>query len=127
MGVNQSGMPYVLSTSPKKTGVIAFHSSAGWRAHFQATKSSSKLMVIDFTATWCGPCRLMEPVLNEFAAKYTDVDFIKIDVDELMDVAWEYEVQAMPTFILIKNGKVVDKIVGARKDDLQKKIEKHRF
>lgn len=41
-------------------------------------------MVIDFTATWCVPCRSMEPVINEFAAKYTDVEFMKIDVDELM-------------------------------------------
>ena len=41
-------------------------------------------MVIDFTATWCGPCKLMDPIIQEFAAKYTDVDFIKIDVDELM-------------------------------------------
>ena len=41
-------------------------------------------MVIDFTAEWCGPCKLIEPVIQEFAAKYTDVEFIKIDVDELM-------------------------------------------
>ena len=40
-------------------------------------------MVIDFSATWCGPCRFMEPVINEFAEKYTDVEFVKIDVDEL--------------------------------------------
>jgi len=41
-------------------------------------------LVIDFTATWCGPCKSMDPVIQEFAAKYTDVEFIKIDVDELM-------------------------------------------
>lgn len=41
-------------------------------------------LVIDFTATWCGPCKTMDPVIKEFAAKYTDVEFIKIDVDELM-------------------------------------------
>lgn len=68
----------------------------------------------------------MEPVLNDFAAKYTDVEFVKIDVDELDDVAQEYGVQAMPTFVLIKKGKVVDKIVGADKDGLQKKIQKHK-
>ncbi|GMP94171.1 hypothetical protein CsSME_00043720 [Camellia sinensis var. sinensis] len=64
--------------------VLAFHSSARWRAHFEASKTTAKLMVIDFTASWCVPCRFMEPTINEFAAKYTDVEFIKIDVDELM-------------------------------------------
>ncbi|CAN4124364.1 unnamed protein product [Withania somnifera] len=68
----------------------------------------------------------MDPVINDFAVKYTDVEFVKIDVDELVNVAQEYEVQTMPMFVLIKKGKVVDKIVGADKDGLQKKIEKHR-
>ncbi|KZV18707.1 hypothetical protein F511_40241 [Dorcoceras hygrometricum] len=84
-------------------------------------------MVVNFTASWCAPCRFIEPAINEIAAKYTDVDFIKIDVDELFDVAQDYGVQAMPTFLLIKRGKIVDKVVGAKKDDLQKKVDKHRF
>ncbi|CAL5399484.1 unnamed protein product [Camellia sinensis] len=83
-------------------------------------------MVIYFTASWCVPCRFMEPAIDEFAAKYTEVEFIKIDVDELMDVSQEYGVQAMPTFILIKKGRVVDKVTGVRKEELQNKIEKNR-
>ena len=111
-------------------------------------------MVIDFTASWCGPCQLIQPAVDEFAQKYSDVEFIKIDVDELhvchvliivyviinyqsqsvlmiyvgyvQGVAEEFNVQAMPTFMLMKEGKQVDKIVGAKKDDLRKKIEKHR-
>ncbi|KAK2990784.1 hypothetical protein RJ640_012685 [Escallonia rubra] len=110
----------------KRSQVIAFHSSSVWKMHFEASKESSKLLVIDFTATWCGPCRYMEPALNVFADTYTDVEFIKIDVDELPDVAREFRVEAMPTFLLIKRGKEVDRIVGAKKDELQKKIEKHR-
>ncbi|XP_060214504.1 thioredoxin H7-like isoform X2 [Lycium barbarum] len=117
-----------MPTTPQIKGsqVMAFHSSTKWKLHFDALKDTNKLVVIDFTATWCGPCKYMEPVINDFAAKYTDVEFVKIDVDELADVAQEYEVQAMPTFVLIKKGKVVDKIVGADKDGLQKKIQKHR-
>ncbi|KAK4481852.1 hypothetical protein RD792_012828 [Penstemon davidsonii] len=84
-------------------------------------------MVIDFTASWCGPCQFIQPAFNEFAEKYTEVEFIKIDVDELMDVAQEFGVQAMPTFVLIKKGKEVDKVVGAKKEELMKKIEKHRY
>ncbi|XP_059310195.1 thioredoxin H2-like [Lycium ferocissimum] len=92
----------------------------------QDSTALPNIIVIDFTASWCGPCRHMEPIINDFAAKYTDVEFIKIDVDELADVAQEYGVQAMPTFVLIKQGKIVDKLVGADKDGLQKKIEINR-
>ncbi|XP_057777085.1 thioredoxin H2-like [Salvia miltiorrhiza] len=138
MGANVStaydaqGSPRQRSLAPsqppaKKGQLIAFHSSAKWKLHFEAAKQTSKLIVVDFTASWCGPCKQILPAINEFAEKYADVDFIKIDVDELDDVAEEYGVQAMPTFILIKKGKQVDKIVGAKKDDLQNKIEKHRF
>ncbi|XP_073315931.1 thioredoxin H2-like [Primulina huaijiensis] len=119
---------YNRSPSIQKGGqVIAFHSSTKWRIHFESAKQTSKLMVVDFTASWCGPCRYIDPAINEFAVKYTDVDFIKIDVDELFDVAQDFGVQAMPTFLLMKRGKIVDKVVGAKKDDLQKKIDKHRF
>ncbi|KAJ4974453.1 hypothetical protein NE237_007627 [Protea cynaroides] len=112
------------SSAPSR--IVVFHSSAGWKAHLEASKASSKLLVIDFTASWCGPCKFFEPAVIEMANRYTDVEFIKIDVDELMDVAQEYGVQAMPTFILIKEGKAVDKIVGTKKDELEKKILKHR-
>ncbi|KAK6133698.1 hypothetical protein DH2020_032608 [Rehmannia glutinosa] len=84
-------------------------------------------IVIDFTASWCGPCQNIQPAIDEFAEIYTDVDFVKIDVDELDAVAKEFGVQTMPTFILIKRGKEIDKVVGAKKEDLRKKIEQHRF
>ncbi|KAL5982643.1 hypothetical protein ACLOJK_016718 [Asimina triloba] len=82
-------------------------------------------MVIDFTATWCGPCRSMEPVMIDLANRFSEVAFVKIDVDELKEVAAEWGVEAMPTFVMVKKGKEVDRIVGARKDELLKKIEKH--
>ncbi|KAG4388795.1 hypothetical protein JHK82_026041 [Glycine max] len=59
------------------------------------------------------------------AAMFTDAEFIKIDVDELSDVAKEFKVEAMPTFVLWKKGKEVDRVVGAEKDELKNKIEKH--
>ncbi|RVX08714.1 Thioredoxin H2 [Vitis vinifera] len=83
-------------------------------------------MVIDFAATWCGPCKFMEPAVKSMASKYTDVDFVKIDVDELPDVAQEFTVQAMPTFVLLKKGKEFERVIGAKKDELEKKIQKHR-
>ncbi|XP_041008385.1 thioredoxin H2-like [Juglans microcarpa x Juglans regia] len=112
-------------SSAEPSRVSTFHSSASWQLHFKNSEASSQLMVIDFAASWCGPCKFMEPIVHAIASTYTDVDFAKIDVDELPDVAQEFNVQAMPTFVLVKKGKEVDRVVGAKKDELQKKIEKH--
>ncbi|KAA8548021.1 hypothetical protein F0562_004450 [Nyssa sinensis] len=114
------------SSSSEPSRVIAFHSSSRWQLHYNASKELNKLMVVDFAASWCGPCKFMEPAVHAMAAKFTDVDFAKIDVDELSDVAQEFAVQAMPTFVLTKQGKEVDRVVGAKKDELEKKIQKHR-
>ncbi|KAL5553978.1 hypothetical protein UlMin_041379 [Ulmus minor] len=103
-----------------------FNSKAEWKNYFNSMKEINKLVVIDFTAAWCGPCRSMEPFLKELADKNQDVEFVEVDVDELPDVAAEFGVQAMPTFVFLKKGDQVDKVVGARREDLQKKIQKHK-
>ncbi|XP_030511320.2 thioredoxin H2-like [Rhodamnia argentea] len=125
MGRSMSSGNYYDWAPAKTSRVMAFHSKSRWEEHFDASKGTNKLMVIYFTATWCGPCRWMEPTIDELAAAFADVDFIKIDVDELMNVSRQFGVQAMPTFLLMKNGKVVDKVVGAKKDELRNKIEQH--
>ncbi|KAL0395660.1 UNVERIFIED_CONTAM: Thioredoxin H2 [Sesamum calycinum] len=134
--------------SSEPSRVIAFHSAQRWQLHFNSSKQLNKLvslftlsstsglrtfnaveivaMVVDFSATWCGPCKFMEPVFNNLAAKYTDVDFVKIDVDELSDISREFGVQAMPTFLMLKQGKEVERVIGAKKDELEQKIRKHR-
>ncbi|KNA09715.1 hypothetical protein SOVF_151140 [Spinacia oleracea] len=114
------------SKMAKLKEVISIHSSAKWREYFQASKKSNKLIVIYFTATWCVPCRAMEPTIKELAANYIDVDWVKIDVDELFNVSCEYGIQTMPTFMFMKNGNVIDKVAGARKEQLQRKIQKYR-
>ncbi|XWS34935.1 hypothetical protein CRYUN_Cryun21dG0080200 [Craigia yunnanensis] len=110
------------ASTPK---IVEMQSTSQWRAQLEASKQCNKLLVIDFTATWCGPCKWMEPAIEEYATIYADVQFIKIDVDMLADVAREFNVEAMPTFVLVKKGKEVGRIVGARKAELQKMIEKH--
>ncbi|KAK7274689.1 hypothetical protein RIF29_15786 [Crotalaria pallida] len=119
------GANYVDRSSESSNNILTFQSTAKWNAHFNDLEENHKLMVVDFTAKWCGPCKLMDPVIQEFAAKYTNVEFIKVDVDELMAVSQAFQVQALPTFILIKRGKVTDKVVGVRKEELQRLIEKH--
>ncbi|KAK1301055.1 Thioredoxin H2-2 [Acorus calamus] len=84
-------------------------------------------MVIHFTASWCGPCRFIEPVIKEFAAKFIDAMFAKIDIDELPSVAEEWKVEAVSMFVFVKKGTEVDKVVGANKEELEKKIEEQRF
>ena len=66
-------------------------------------EAGDKLVVIDFFATWCGPCKMIAPKIEEWASEMDNVVFVKIDVDENEEAAQEYNISAMPTFILIKN------------------------
>ncbi|KAJ4885379.1 Thioredoxin H2 [Raphanus sativus] len=118
--------------------VMKFSSSARWQLHFNEIKESSKLVRIDpipsdpipfdlKSTSWCGPCRMIEPAFIAMSAKFTDVEFVKLDVDELPDVAKEFNVTGMPTFVLVKNGK--ERLKGSLeqgKDELEKKVLKHR-
>ncbi|XP_057728696.1 thioredoxin H-type-like [Arachis stenosperma] len=105
--------------------VIGCHSVDEWKDQLKKAEDSNKLVVVDFTASWCGPCRFIAPIVAEFAKKFTNVAFLKVDVDELKTVAKEWGIEAMPTFLFIKQGKLVDKVVGAKKDELQSTITKH--
>ncbi|KAJ3003097.1 UNVERIFIED_CONTAM: hypothetical protein HDU68_005883, partial [Siphonaria sp. JEL0065] len=71
------------------------------------------LTVVDFTATWCGPCKQIAPRFETLASQYPDANFLKVDVDELKEIAGRYQVSAMPTFIFFKNGEKLDQVVGA--------------
>eukprot|EP00262_Sarcandra_glabra_P009018 TRINITY_DN22993_c0_g1_i1.p1 TRINITY_DN22993_c0_g1~~TRINITY_DN22993_c0_g1_i1.p1 ORF type:complete len:137 (-),score=30.69 TRINITY_DN22993_c0_g1_i1:324-674(-) len=105
--------------------LIGCHSVDAWNQELQKANDCKKLVVVDFTAAWCGPCKFITPFLEELATKLTDVIFLKVDVDELKTVAADWAVEAMPTFMFLKEGKIVDKVVGARKDELEQKIAKH--
>ncbi|KAL3525335.1 hypothetical protein ACH5RR_013707 [Cinchona calisaya] len=105
--------------------VISCHTVDAWTDLLQKGNDSKKLIVVDFTASWCGPCRFIAPFFAELAKKLPSVTFIKVDVDELKSVAQDWAVEAMPTFVFLKEGKIVDKVVGAKKDELQLTISKH--
>lgn len=70
-------------------------------------------VVIDFFATWCGPCKKIAPAFEKLAEVYPSIAFLKVDVDESPELVDKYEVNAMPTFIFIKDGVVVKRIEGA--------------
>mmetsp|Transcript_8773 Transcript_8773/g.13585 ORF Transcript_8773/g.13585 Transcript_8773/m.13585 type:complete len:170 (+) Transcript_8773:139-648(+) len=84
---------------------------------------NNQLVVIDFTASWCGPCKFISPVFSELADSINDVVFLKVDVDENPDTASKYSVSAMPTFVFIKGGEVVDRLMGANPDRLKEMIQ----
>ncbi|ESQ28238.1 hypothetical protein EUTSA_v10019609mg [Eutrema salsugineum] len=96
-----------------------------WKSRLSALKDTNKLLVIQFTAKWCGPCKSLEPKLEELAAKYTDVEFVKIDIDVLMSVWMEYNLHTLPAIVFMKRGKEVDRVVGVKFDELERKLHKY--
>lgn len=94
------------------------------KERFDELKASGKVFVVDFHATWCGPCKTISPIFKGLAEKYPNITFVKVDVDEVEDVASECEINAMPTFLVFKDGVEVDKLLGASKDKLTAMVEK---
>ena len=71
-------------------------------------------VVVDFFATWCGPCKMLSPVMDEISNELSDINFYKVDVDKNEDIAREYGIMSIPTIIIFENGKVVNTLVGLR-------------
>jgi len=79
----------------------------------------------DFYADWCGPCKTQDPILEELAEEYGDVDFEKIDVDEQQEIANEYQVRSLPTLIVENDDGIVERFVGVTQaDDIEAAFEK---
>jgi len=80
---------------------------------FDQEKAKNELLLVDFWAEWCGPCKSMHPIFTRMAKKYKSVRFARVNVDNSQDIATRYGVQSIPTFIMFKNGKVANTMVGA--------------
>ena len=80
----------------------------------QEVLNSDKPVLLDFWAPWCGPCRMVAPVLEEIAAERPDIKVCKINVDEEMDLASSFRVVSIPTLVVMENGMEADRIVGFR-------------
>ena len=97
----------------KKAAVKEVGTLPEFREKIADAKKAKKLLVVDFTATWCGPCQRVAPAYADLSLKYGDVVFLKVDVDKAKDVSSECGVRCMPTFQMFKNGEKVDAVEGA--------------
>ena len=80
--------------------------------------------LIDFGATWCGPCKAIAPFFNSLKEKYPSIKFFKLDIDENQEMARKYKIESIPAFILFKDGLEEDRLVGANKVKLEEMISK---
>ncbi len=91
---------------------------------FKETIKKGKV-IIDCFADWCGPCRMLSPIIDELAEELKDYDFYKLNVDEAENVSREYGIMSIPTILIFKDGKLVDKSIGLRtKEELKELINK---
>ena len=84
------------------------------KENFEEIKNSDKPVLLDFYADWCGPCRMVAPIIEEIAGERDDVVVGKINVDEQGELAQQFGVMSIPTLVVLKNGEVTNQVTGAR-------------
>eukprot|EP00286_Rhodomonas_abbreviata_P016821 CAMPEP_0181319238 /NCGR_PEP_ID=MMETSP1101-20121128/17460_1 /TAXON_ID=46948 /ORGANISM="Rhodomonas abbreviata, Strain Caron Lab Isolate" /LENGTH=131 /DNA_ID=CAMNT_0023426815 /DNA_START=22 /DNA_END=417 /DNA_ORIENTATION=+ len=87
--------------------------------------AGTKTVVVDFTATWCGPCKKIAPLFTKLSTENEGAIFVKVDVDDNAEISERYGVSAMPTFMAFKDGKKLGELTGAAEDKLTEFVEKH--
>ena len=94
------------------------------KAQFDEEIKSDVLTIVDFWAVWCGPCRLLKPLLEKITNEHKDIKLLTVNVDENSDLAAEYDINSIPAVFMFRNGEIVDSFVGVLpEDEILKKIE----
>ncbi|GMH15803.1 hypothetical protein Nepgr_017644 [Nepenthes gracilis] len=106
-----------------KSRVIKVDSQETWDFYISQAKDQGCPIVVHFTASWCMPSVAMNSFFEELASAYQDVLFLTVDVDDVKAVASKMEVKAMPTFLILRDGAQVDKLVGANPDEIKKRVD----
>jgi thioredoxin 1 len=104
-------------------GEIKYVQQGDW----QEVEACARPVLVDFWAEWCPPCRMLAPTFERLAEDYGhEISFVKVNVDELPEVASQYGIQSIPTLLLLREGQVVEELVGARPyQDLARVLERH--
>jgi thioredoxin 1 len=96
------------SQSKVESGIIDLNDS-----NFEQTILSENLTLVDFWAEWCGPCKSMHPVFKNLEKQYPNIKFARVNVDQNQNISTKFAIQSIPTFIMFKSGKIIDKMMGA--------------
>ena len=100
--INQKAQPKI------EPGIIDLNNS-----NFEQTISADNPTLVDFWAEWCGACKSMHPIFESLAKEYPNVKFARVNVDQNQNISTKFAVQSIPTFIMFKSGKIIDKMMGA--------------
>jgi thioredoxin 1 len=105
--------------------LVEITSTTQWDELIKNSGTSGTPVIVDFTAVWCPPCKMIAPVLEELAKKHTDLNFVKIDIDQpaLHAIVSEFSVAAVPTFVSLKGDRRIATFSGADKNQLQRMVE----
>jgi len=122
-----SGFPKLQAAfdKAKYKNVVLVHNSAQFDEIIAKAKSENKVIIVDFTAVWCGPCQRVAPLFADFSEQYSKLIFLKVDIDECSDIAGKYKVESVPTFKIFKEGNEADIIEGADVNGLKELIIKY--
>ncbi|UCE36028.1 MAG: thioredoxin [Thermoplasmata archaeon] len=94
---------------------------------FSDIVQGGSLVVVDCWAPWCGPCRMIAPVIDELSQEYTDVKFGKLNTDENMEISRKFQIMAIPTLLFFKNGELVERVTGVvPKGHIADLVKKHK-
>ncbi|MED6110812.1 Thioredoxin-like protein cxxs1 [Stylosanthes scabra] len=111
------------TTEENKPKVVVIDSLESWESYVTQASNQNSPIVVHFTASWCMPSVAMNPFFEELALTYPDALFLTVDVDEVKEVAKRFDVKAMPTFVMIKDGAPLEKVVGANPEEIKKRID----
>ncbi|XP_038997104.1 thioredoxin-like protein CXXS1 isoform X1 [Hibiscus syriacus] len=106
-----------------KSRVVKIDSVQSWDFYFNLATNQGCPIFVHFTAAWCIPSVAMNPFFEELALTFQDLLFLTVDVDDVKEVATRMEIKAMATFLLMKEGTVVDKLIGANPEEIRKRID----
>ena len=97
------------------------------KAQFDESVKSENLTIVDFWAVWCGPCRVLKPLLHKIAGEHSEIQLLTVDVDANQELAAEYDINSIPAVFMFKNGEIVDSFVGVMpENEILEKIEANK-